>query len=275
MPFAIKEKVGSELDRLEEAGVLCKVEYSEWAASILPVPKKDGSLRLCWDYKVTVNPALNVDQYSLPKPADLLSSLAGGQRFSKLDLTSAYQQVPLDEISVKLTTINTHQRLYDYTCLPFGVASAPTVFQKIMDTILQGISSVICYLYDILITGRNEVEHLRNLEEVLRRLQEHGVRLHKEHGVKLHKEKCLFFQESVEYLDPVWTVEASTPQKMVKAIFVLSFCLIWHPCFTLFTCCSELNSCGIGRRHANRPFKKPREAGRSVQFWHTTIQSSP
>ena len=172
VPFAITEKVGSELDRLEEAGVLRKVEYSEWAAPIVPVPKKDGSLRLCGDYKVTVNPALNVDQYPLPKPADLLSSLAGGQRFSKLDLTSAYQQVPLDEISAKLTTINTHQGLYEYTRLPFGVASAPAVFQRIMDTMLQGMPSVICYLDDILITGRNEAEHLRNLEKVLHRLQE-------------------------------------------------------------------------------------------------------
>ena len=192
VPFAIKGKVGSELDRLEETGVLRKVEHSEWAAPIVPVPKKDGSLRLCGDYKVTVNPALNVNRYPLPKPADLLSSLVGGQRFSKLDLTAAYQQVPLDEMSAKLTTINTHQELYEYTRLPFGVASAPAIFQRIMDTILQGIPSVICYLDDILITGRNGAEHLRNLEEVLRRLQKHGVRL--------LKEKCYFLQESVEYL---------------------------------------------------------------------------
>ena len=139
-----------------------------------------------------VNPALNVNRYPLPKPADLLSSFVGGQRFSKLDLTAAYQQVPLDEMSAKLTTINTHQVLYEYTRLPFGVASAPAIFQRIMDTILQGIPSVICYLDDILITGRNRAEHLRNLEEVLRRLQKHGVRL--------RKEKCRFLQESVEYL---------------------------------------------------------------------------
>ena len=194
-------------------GVLRKVEYSEWAAPIVPVPKKDGSLRLCGDYKVTVNPALNVDQYSLPKPADFLSSLAGGQRFSKLDLTSAYQQVPLDEISAKLTTINTHQGLYEYTRLPFGVASAPAVFQRIMDTMLQGMPSVISYIDDILITGRNEAEHLRNLEKVLHQLQEHGVRL--------HKEKCLFFQESVEYLGHcVDSRGIHTSEKKVKAILV-------------------------------------------------------
>ena len=203
----------SELGCLEEAGVLRKVEYSEWAVPIGPVPKKDGSLRLCRDYKVTVNLALNVDQYPLPKPSDLLSSLAGGQRFSKLHLTTAYQQVPLDEISAKLTTINTHQGLYEYTRLPFGVASAPVVFQRIMDTMLQGMPSVICHLDNILITGRNEAKHLRNLEKVLHWLQEHGVRL--------HKEKCLCFQESVEYLGHcVDSRGIHTSEKKVKAILV-------------------------------------------------------
>ena len=211
MAFAIKGKVGNELDHLEETRVLRKVEHSEWAASIVPVPKKDGSLRLCGDYKVMVNPALNMNQYPLPKPADLLSSLAGGQRFSKLDHTAAYQQVPLDEMSAKLTTINTHEGLYEYTRLPFGVASAPEIFQRIMVTILQGIPSVICYLDDILITGRNGAEHLRNLEEVLRHLQKHGVRL--------RKKKCHFLQESVEYLGHcVDNLGIHTSNKKVKAI---------------------------------------------------------
>ena len=104
-----------------------------------------------------------------------------------------------------------HQGLYEYTRLPFGVASAPAVFQRIMDTILQGIPSVICYLDDILITGRNKAEHLLNLEEVLRRLQEHGVRL--------RKEKCLFLQKSVEYLGHcVDSRGIHTSDKKVKAI---------------------------------------------------------
>ena len=84
----------------------CRVDYAEW---VVPVPKKDGSIRICGDYKVTINPALLVDQYTLPKPTDLMTCLTGGQRFSQLDLSSAYQQVTLDEESAKLVTINTHQ----------------------------------------------------------------------------------------------------------------------------------------------------------------------
>ena len=91
-----------------------------------------------------------------------------------------------------MVVVNTHQGLYRYTRLPFGVASAPAVFQRAMDSILQGMSHVICYIDDILVTGATADEHDRNLDEVLRRLQEHGV------GLK--QEKCSFFNDSVEYL---------------------------------------------------------------------------
>jgi len=146
-------------------------------APIVPVPKRDGSIRICGNFKVTINPFLCADQYPLPKLNDLMACLTGGQLFTKLDLTVAYQQMLLDEESSKLVVINTHQGLYCYTGLPFGVASAPAVFQRAMDSILQGMPHVICFLDDILIAGTTEAEHDKNLEEVLRRLQDNGVRL--------------------------------------------------------------------------------------------------
>ena len=91
--------------------------------------------------------------------------------------------MPLDNELSKLVTINTHQGLYEYTKLPFGVSPAPAIFQRTMDSILQGLPQD-----DILITGRSEEEHLRNLEEVLRRLREHGI--------TLHRDKCCFMQDS-------------------------------------------------------------------------------
>ena len=84
--------MGKELDRLEEAGILYGVDHAEWAVPIVPVPNKDGMIRVCDDFKVTINPALRVDQYPLPKTSDLMASLASGMRFTKFDLTSAYQQ---------------------------------------------------------------------------------------------------------------------------------------------------------------------------------------
>ena len=192
VPFAIKEAVGKELDRLEADGILEKVTHSNWAAPIVAVPKGEGQMRLCGDYKVTVNPMLKVDQYPLPRPEDLFASLAGGQKFTKLDLRQAYMQMILEEDSRQYVTINTHQGLYRYTRLPFGIAPAPAIFQRTMDTILQGIPHVLCYIDDLLITGVDDKEHLSNLEEVLKRLQQQGIRL------KSHK--CHFMRESVEYL---------------------------------------------------------------------------
>lgn len=177
VPFAIREVVSQELVRLEEQGILCKVEHSDWASPIVPVLKHDGSIRICGDYKVSINPMLKIDQPPLPNPTELLASLAGGKHFTKLDLTAAYQQLLLDEESSKLVTISTHKGLYEYIRLPFGVASAPAVFQRAMDTILQGVPKVVCYLDDILITGCTETDHLRNLEEVLRRLRDYGIRV--------------------------------------------------------------------------------------------------
>lgn len=166
--------------------------YSEWATPIVAVAKPDGRYHICGDFKVTVNPALRVDQYPLPKVEDLFTTLAGGRKFTKLDLSQAYLQLELHPESRQYCTINTHRGLYQFTRLPFGISSAPAMFQKVMDTILQGAPQTLCFIDDILITGSSEEEHLKNLEVVLRRLQAHGVHL--------KKEKCAFMKESVEYL---------------------------------------------------------------------------
>ena len=93
VPYAAKEAIENELDRLETSGILKKVSHSDWAAPIVVVPKKDGKIHICGNYKVTVNQALEVDQYPLLKPEDLFASLAGGKKFSTLDLSQAYLQL--------------------------------------------------------------------------------------------------------------------------------------------------------------------------------------
>ena len=95
----MKEKIAEELKRLEGIGVLQKVEFSDWATPIVPVLKPDGTVRICGDYKVTINPALDVPEYPMPMAEELFMQLNGGQSFFKLDLSSAYQQVLLDEES--------------------------------------------------------------------------------------------------------------------------------------------------------------------------------
>ena len=134
----------------------------QWAAPIFPVPKKDGQICICGDFKVTVNSVLQVYQYPLPKLEDLFATLVGDQKFTKLNLRQPYQQMPQEESSKELVTITTHRGLYRFTRLPFGIASAPVIFQQAMDTILHGIPHVriLRYIDDILITGWSEEEHL-------------------------------------------------------------------------------------------------------------------
>ena len=117
---------------------------------------------MCGDYKVTLNPALDVDQYRVPPSEDLFATLAGGKQFSVLDLSDAYQHLPLEEGYNKFVTINTQRGLYRYTRLAFGVALASAIFQKTMDTILQGILGMLCYIDDLLVTGKTLGKHLKS-----------------------------------------------------------------------------------------------------------------
>lgn len=97
VPFALRDKVSKELDRLEEMGTIEKVQYSEWAAPIVPRLKEDSTVRICGDYKVTVNRVSKLDQYPIPKTEDIFAEKGSGSTFTKLDLSDAYTQIPLDE----------------------------------------------------------------------------------------------------------------------------------------------------------------------------------
>ncbi|XP_061745073.1 uncharacterized protein K02A2.6-like [Nerophis ophidion] len=188
-------KVGDELDALVKSGVLEPVTVSEWATPIVPVPKKTGGIRICGDFKVTLNPVLSAEQYPLPRIDDLFAGLSKGQKFSKIGLNQAYLQMHVHEDAKDLLTITTQKGLFRYCRLPFGITSAPALFQRAMDQILHGLPGVQCYLDDILCTGSTDQEHLDNLDAALQRLKEYGLRV--------RKDKCEFFQLSVEYLGHV------------------------------------------------------------------------
>jgi hypothetical protein len=96
VPYMLREKVEAELDRLQEQGVISPVKTSQWAAPIVPVLKKNNKIRICGDYKTTVNQATPSETYPLPTAEQLFANLSGGKYFSKLDLSSAYLQLPLD-----------------------------------------------------------------------------------------------------------------------------------------------------------------------------------
>ena len=133
----------------------------------------------------------------------MLATLGGGNKFTKLDMSQAYQQLELEESSKKFTTINTHKGLYQYNRLPFGVSSAPGIFQRTMENLLQGIPHVVVRIDDILVSGKDELNHLANLENVLSRLSSAGLRL--------RLDKCLFMQSSVTYCGYVITGDGIQP----------------------------------------------------------------
>ena len=172
--------------------LLSSIECSDWATPVVPVLKANGNIRLCGDYKITVNKYTQKDVYPLPRVEDLFAALGGGAVFSKIVLTSAYQQIPLDEESKKYTVINTHKGLFRYERLPFRVSTAPLIFQRQIECILQGLPCVCAYLDDILVMGADEQDHLANLNQVLNRL--------KTAGLTIQKAKCTFATKSIEYL---------------------------------------------------------------------------
>ena len=117
-----------------------------------------------------------MDQYPLPKIQDIFASLAGGQRFTKIDLRQAYNQLEINDNSKSYLTINTHKGLYSYNQVVFGISASPSIWQRTMDKVLKGIPNTSCILDDIIITGKTDDEHLKTLEAVLQRLMDYNLR---------------------------------------------------------------------------------------------------
>ncbi len=191
VPYSLRPKVEAELERLEAEGILSRVAISEWATPIVPIVKKSGDVRICGDFKVTVNPQLVVDQHPLPKMEDICANLAGGIMFSKIDLKNAYLQMEVEPDSKELLTINTHKGLFRYNRLVFGIASAPAIWQRTIEQVLQNIPMTQVILDDMIVSGRQTDEHLQNLQTVMQRLEQNGLRV--------NKDKCDFFKERIEY----------------------------------------------------------------------------
>uniref|UniRef100_A0A0K8R912 Putative gypsy nogag n=1 Tax=Ixodes ricinus TaxID=34613 RepID=A0A0K8R912_IXORI len=144
---------------------------SEWASPIVPVMKANGQARICGDYKVTLNPTLKPDRYPLPKTEDLFVKIAHGEKFTKLDCKQAYFQIPLAEESRNLTVINTHKGLYQVNRVPFGITPASAIFQRVIEELVGNLPYTGAFQDDIVVTGKNDQHHLRNLDIVLPKTQ--------------------------------------------------------------------------------------------------------
>jgi hypothetical protein len=162
-------------------------------APILFVPKTDGGLRLCVDYrglnKVTVK-----NRYPLPLISEILDRIAGAKYFSKIDVQDAYYRIRIREGDEWKTAFRTRYGHFEYTVMPFGLTNAPATFQNYMHTALQGLLDVVCvaYLDDILIFSADRESHTSHIGQVLERMRQHGL--------YAKPSKCSFYKNEVEFL---------------------------------------------------------------------------
>lgn len=209
LPFAKVEEVKDLLKDMQNKDVI-EPSFSPWASPIVLVRKKDGSTRFCVDYR-RLNDITKKDCYPLPRIDDTLDTLSGNEWFSTLDLKSGYWQVELHPEDREKTAFTTGgQGLWQFKVMPFGLCNAPATFERLMETVLRGLSPESClvYLDDIIIVGRDFNEHLRNLKKVLEKLREANL--------KLNPSKCHLFRREVNYLGHIISADGvkTDPQKV-------------------------------------------------------------
>ena len=188
----LREKVREELQRMEVMGVISPIhDPTPWCAGMVVVPKRSGAIRICVDLK-PLNQSVMREVHPIPKVDDTLAQLAGAKLFSKLDANSGFWQIPLAKESRPLTAFITPFGRYCFNKLPFGISSAPELFQRRINQILEGLEGVLCQMDDVLIHGKNTTEHDARLNAVLKRLEAAGV--------TLNSEKCEFSKERVKFL---------------------------------------------------------------------------
>ena len=191
LPHAYREQVQEELKEME-ANEIIEPSASEWAAPVVLVAKKDGSLRFCVDYR-KLNSVTSCDAYPMPRVDELIDKLGSAAYITTLDLIRGYWQVPVEERCRPLMAFVTPFGLYQFKMMPFGLSGAPATFQRLMDQVLRGLDTFsAAYLDDVVIFSASWSEHLKHLRAVLQRLREAGL--------TVKPRKCQFGMKQCSYL---------------------------------------------------------------------------
>jgi len=211
IPIAIESKVENKLMEALESDIIERVEGpSPWISPMVIVFKPDGDIRICIDMR-RANKAILRENFPLPTFENFMTKLRGARYFSRLDLSSAYHQLELDEESRPITTFITHMGLFRYKRLMFGINSAPEIFQRIFQSILASEKNCLNYIDDIIVYGKSEEEHDECLQDVLKVLNKQNV--------LLNEKKCHMKVKELEFLGHTLSSEGiKADPKKVEAV---------------------------------------------------------
>lgn len=211
VPLAKRKEVKELVSEMERSGII-EPSSSPWSSPVVLVKKKDGSTRFCVDYR-KLNDVTKKDSYPLPRIDDTLDTLAGTKWFSTLDLQSGYWQVEIADKDKEKTAFSACGGLWQFKVMPFGLCNAPATFERLMEHVLKGLHWKAClvYLDDIIVMGKTFDEHLKNLEDVFKRISAAGL--------KLSVKKCSLFQKEVKYLGHRVTANGiSTDEEKIRTV---------------------------------------------------------
>lgn len=185
-----RELMQSEIKYLLDNG-LAVSSYSPWSSPCLLVPKSDGSVRFCTDYR-RVNAVTKADSFPLPRMEDCVDKVGSAMFVTKLDLLKGYWQIPLTPRAAEISAFVTPDNLLQYTVMAFGLRNAPATFQRLMNSVLAGVSNCEAYLDDVVIYSSTWDDHLKSLHDVFNRFQEASL--------TVNLAKCEFGKATVTYL---------------------------------------------------------------------------
>ena len=214
LPHAHHAEIREQVEKLAETGII-KPSTSNYASNVLLVRKKDGTWRLCIDYRELNSKTVNKDPYMIPRIDDTLDALSGAKLFCTLDLAQGYHQVELtDGSKAKTAFLTPHMTpsLWEFDCMPFGITGGPASFQRVMDRLLEGMDHriALAYLDDIIVYGGTYQEVMDRLAQVFERIRHAGL--------KLKPKKCAFFQKETLYLGHIVSEDGirCDPKKIEK-----------------------------------------------------------
>ena len=208
VPVHMQDELDRHIDLMLDNDIIQPLA-SPWASAIVLVKKKDGSRRFCIDYRC-LNDVTVKDAYPLPRIDEFLDQLAGSKWFSCLDLSAGYWQVEVEPEDRQKAAFITRHDLFEFNVMPFGLCNAPATFERLMELVLSGLHWHICVIYldDIIIFGKTFSEMIKNLDMVLERFAQAGL--------KLKSQKCQLFKKEVDFLGHVINEQGvhTNPQKI-------------------------------------------------------------